>query len=81
MNPGPVEEAGKLAGTFMDSLKQQPLSLALVVMNVALLGIFFYVINVNAKQREREVALIYADQKEIRNLLAKCVVPGKDGDS
>jgi len=80
MNPGPVEEVGKVASGFVESLKQQPLSLALVVMNFALLGLLYYVAGMAAGAREREVSLVYADQKEIRELLSKCVVqqPGKD---
>lgn len=82
MNPGLTEEAGKVAGGIVDSLKSQPLSLALVIMNCALLGIFFYVTATIAKQREREVALMYADQKEIRELLSRCVVPAhKENES
>ena len=72
---GAVEETAKLAGGFMDALKREPLSLALVVMNLCLL-VFFYVILVRvADQRKEEIGLLYADKKDVRNLLAKCVVP------
>jgi hypothetical protein len=75
VNPGPVEEAGKLAGGFMESLKSQPLALALVVMNIALLALFFWIGKTVAATREREINLLYTDQKEIRELLSRCVVP------
>jgi hypothetical protein len=75
MNPGPVEEAGKVAGGVIEALKTQPLALALVIMNCALLGLFFYVTSTISKQREREVTMLYADHKEVRDLLARCVVP------
>ena len=72
---GAVEEGAKLAGGFLDLLKREPLSLALVVMNLCLL-LFFYVLLIRvADQREREVNLLYEDKKEVRELLAKCVVP------
>jgi len=75
MNPGPVEEVGKVAVGFMDSMKSQPLALALVVMNMALLVLFWLVFNeVSSHSREREKAL-FTEQKEVRALLAKCVVP------
>ncbi len=75
MNGGVVGEVGKAAGTFMDALKREPLSLALVVMNLALL-LFFYVILIRvADQRRDEINLLYADKKEVRELLTKCVVP------
>ena len=74
---GVVEEGAKLAGGFMDSLKREPLSLALVVMNLCLL-LFFYVILIRvAEQRKEEIGLLYADKKDVRELLAKCVVPGR----
>jgi len=72
---GAVEEGAKLAGGFMDSLKREPLSLALVVMNLCLLLFFYVLLTRVADQREREVNLLYEDKKEVRELLAKCVVP------
>jgi hypothetical protein len=77
VNPGPVEEVGKVAGGFMDAMKGQPLALALVVMNIALLALFWWIGKTVAATREREIGLLYADQKEIRELLGRCVVPDK----
>jgi hypothetical protein len=74
---GAIEEGGKLAGGFMDALKREPLSLALVVMNLCLLAFFYVLLTTIAGQREREIALLYADKKEVRELLAKCVVPDR----
>lgn len=81
MNPGPVEEVGKVATGFIESMKSQPLALALVFMNIALLALFWYIGKLVAQTREREVGLLYADQKEIRELLSKCVVPHKESSS
>lgn len=78
MNDGVVGEASKHVGSFMDAMKREPLSLALVVMNLCLL-LFFYVILVRvADQRKEEIGLLYADKKDVRELLAKCVVPQRD---
>ena len=56
----------------MENLKREPLSLALVAMNLCLL-LFFYVILVRvADQRKEEIGLLYADKKEVRELLARC---------
>lgn len=75
MTPGPVEEAGKVAGTFMDIMRAQPLSLALVIMNLALLAFFWVILDrVDSHGRQRDAQLL-ADQKEIRELLSKCIVP------
>ena len=72
---GTGEEVAKAAGTFVEALKKEPLSLALVVMNLALLCFFYVLLTYVAAQREREIGLLYADKKEVREMLAKCVVP------
>lgn len=74
MNPGPVDEAGKAVGTFMEIMKAQPLSLALVAMNLALLGFFFFLTGKLADQRRHEMDAMHQEQKEVRELLARCVV-------
>ncbi len=59
MNPGPVEEAGKVASGFMDAMKSQPLALAMTVTNFLLLGLFWYTIErVSSRGHEREVTLM-----------------------
>jgi hypothetical protein len=75
---GAVEEGAKVAVGFMDALKREPLSLALVVMNLCLLAFCYFILSKVADQREREVALMYQDKKEVRELLARCVVPDRD---
>src|SRR5262245_46725352 len=74
--PGAVEEGGKIATSIIDVLKQEPISLALVIMNLALLGMFFYVGSKSAETRAREVSMIYENEKRTSELLAKCVDPG-----
>lgn len=78
MNPGVVEETSKQVGTFIDALKREPLSLALVLMNLALLGFFWLILNAVAAQREREVNLLYEDKKEVRELISRCIVPDRN---
>ena len=73
--PGAVEETSKHVGSFLDTMKKEPLSLALVVMNICLLVFFYVVLNTIAAQREREIGLLYADKREVREMLSKCVVP------
>ena len=59
---------GKAAAGIVDSLKSQPLSLALVIMNVALLALF-YVIVKSAEARQN----VLADQQtKFVELLSKC---------
>jgi len=77
MNPGPVEEVGKVASSFMDAMKTQPLALSLVIMNICLLVLFYLIMDrTDTHQREREAAA-RTEQKEIREMLSRCVVPSK----
>ena len=73
MNPGPVEELGKATGTFMTIMKDQPLSLALAIMNVLLLGLFFYVIQTATGVRNAEMQRIFEAQEKTQQLLFQCV--------
>lgn len=74
---GMAESGEKVIGGFFASLKDEPLSLALCVMNLTLLGLFFMILTTLSAQREREVGLLYQDKKEVRELLARCVVPDR----
>ena len=76
MNPGATEEAGKAAGMFMSIMKDQPLSLALVVMNCLLLAIFFYVIRTATEVRHQEMDRVFAAQAETNKLLFNCAPTG-----
>lgn len=73
MNPGPVEEVGKATGMFMQVMKDQPLSLALCLMNVLLLALFFYVAKVATENRRHEFEQVLASQAEVNKLLYNCV--------
>src|SRR4029077_11033419 len=77
MNPGMSEEGAKAVSGFVSVFKNEPLSLALIAMNVCLLLFFYILLTTVADQREREVNLLYTNNKEVRELLAKCVVPEK----
>lgn len=57
----------------MSIMKDQPLSLALVVMNVMLLGLFFYVIQTATGVRQKEMDRIFEAQSETNKLLFNCV--------
>lgn len=76
---GVIEEGGKVAEGFLGAFKGQPLSLAMIVTNLALLALFWTILNTLATQREREVTQLHTEQKEIRDMLGKCV--NKDSDT
>jgi hypothetical protein len=63
----PVAETGKAVGGFFEVMRQQPLSLALVVMNFALLAYIFW-------SGKETMGLVYKSQAESQALLAKCIV-------
>lgn len=72
MNPGPVEEGGKVASGVVDALKTQPLSLALIVLNVIFLLVGYFMIikiaDLAAAERARQDVLL-------ADLARNCVVP------
>jgi hypothetical protein len=72
---GVSEEAGKVTIGFMDVFRKEPLGLALVLMNMCLLGFFYMILSIVAAQRASEIAMLYADKKAVAELLSKCVVP------
>ncbi len=75
MNPGPIHDAGKAASSFMEAMKSQPVMLGLVVMNLAMVGMLYVVIRFAQDQRRNEFEMIFAQQKEVQQLLSQCVVP------
>jgi len=78
MNPGAVEEAGKVATGIVGALAQQPLALALVIMNLCLLGLFYLIMDRTDRHNLAREEAARAEQKEIREMMAKCIVPAGD---
>lgn len=72
MSPGPAEEAGKLAGSFVEVMRGNPLALALVMCNLALLGLFFYVAHWSGTNRAAEFRAIMESNREVQKLLYNC---------
>jgi hypothetical protein len=68
-----TQETGRTVRSFLDALKEQPLSLALVVMNFLLLGFLFYNGVAALDQRKQTVDLIVGWQRETDKLMASCV--------
>jgi hypothetical protein len=66
-----------LMTSLVEAMRKEPLSLALCVMNLSLLFFFYLLLTAVAAQREKEVGLLYADKKEIREVLSRCIVPAK----
>jgi hypothetical protein len=77
MTPGVAEEAGQTARSFIDALKTQPAVLALIISNLLLLGFMFYALRAGAQFRQDMIKDNFTYQREISQLLARCVVPEK----
>ena len=77
---GPVHETGETARSIVDVFRSQPLSLALVLMNIGLLGFLYYGGVVAHNERQRETELLYENRKFVGTLLARCTIspPLKD---
>ena len=63
----------QVAKSFIDAMKGQPLSLALVVMNVMLLGFLYYSGVTATQERHKELEMLYENRKLVAELLYKCV--------
>ena len=70
-----MHEAGETARSFLDRFKDQPLVLALVAMNLGLLGILYWTQVEASNARNKEMELLYENRKQVGELLFKCVPP------
>lgn len=69
---GPVEEAGATARSFFEVMRNQPLALALAIMNVALLALVYYNGVISERERTESLRLLYDNRKYVGDLLAHC---------
>lgn len=74
---GAIEEGGKAASGIIDALKSQPSTLAMIVISFALLGYTFYEGSRFHQSREVMMKIFLEQQREVQQLLAKCIVPDK----
>jgi len=77
MSPGALEEAGKFANSVANALGSQPMTLAMIVTNIMLLVFLFYSQNQFYNQRQELSLQFLASEKEVRTMLAQCIVPEK----
>jgi hypothetical protein len=66
------EDPTQVAGSFIDALRSQPLSLALVAMNIGLLGFLYYSAVVATQERHLEMQLMYENRTAVAKMLAEC---------
>lgn len=69
------EQVARAAGSFFDAMKSQPLALALVISNFALIGYLYYEGSSLNAERKAERELLYQNRREVAVLLARCHWP------
>jgi uncharacterized membrane protein len=72
MTPGPVEEVGQTARSFIDALKGQPAVLTLSFINFALLIFIFYALQQAAAFREKLLNQVFTNGRELSQIMANC---------
>ena len=75
MNAGLTEEGGKVAVSLIDSLKSQPVTLALVVFNAVFLGLVYLNAQENKHSNERMFSVMMDQLKYNSEMLYRCT-PG-----
>ena len=72
---GAVEEGGKVATSIVDAFKSQPMTLALMLMNLGLLVILWWTAEKQAALRSHDIEIMSQQQHQAIELLSRCVVP------
>lgn len=57
---------------IVDALKSQPFLLAMVIMNIALLGYTYYTAVIAHEERKAQTEMMYENRGEMAKLLAEC---------
>lgn len=72
MSDGPLHEAGETARSIVDIFRSQPLILALILMNLALMGLLYWNSVAAERERTRGLELLYDNRKTVGELLHNC---------
>jgi hypothetical protein len=78
MNPGPLDDAGKVATGIVDALKVQPAVLALTLANLTLLLFMFYALSGAATSRELIIKQVLENSASIHAMLQQRAVACPD---
>jgi len=72
MNPGIQEEAGQTARTLVASLKDSPITLALVLFNLVFIIVIFFATRENRAALDRTMTEMLRQNAHLTDLLAAC---------
>jgi len=75
MNPGAIEEVGKVATGVIDALRTQPMVIALIVLNFIIIGFVYFSVKDRRDQDHKIMSLLLEQQTKAQELLSRCVVP------
>jgi hypothetical protein len=77
----PIHEAGETARSIVNAFSSQPLALALILMNLGLMGLLYWSDVRGEKERTRSLELLYENRKYVTEMLARCnfALPKNDG--
>lgn len=82
MSPGVSEEVGSTARSFMQTMGTQPVMLGMVIVVLAMIGMLWFTLRFAAEARKTEFEMIFKQQSEFANLLARCtVVPSSSNNN
>jgi hypothetical protein len=70
------EQGAKVATSVVDAMKSQPLMLAVIVLNVVIIGLVYLAITANRQQQHIIMEKLVEQNSKAQELLARCVVPG-----
>ena len=66
------ENITKVASSIVGAFRTQPLALAMVLINFALVGLIYFILVRVAEQRASDVANIFKNQAEMMRLMSQC---------
>lgn len=81
MTPGPSEEIGKVVVSIVDSLRSQPLILALILLNVMFITMVFFSVKDNREKYHEMLKVLMEQSSKAQEMLSRCVVPPQKGAS
>lgn len=75
MAPGPIEETGKVATAVIESLKTQPLTLAVLVFNLAVITMVYFTGREFRANSDKISNALLTQNREMVDMISRCIVP------
>lgn len=72
MNPGPIEETGKVATGVVDALRSSPLLLGVLVLNALIFVVLYFVAKDNRSNQHQLTRQLLDNQVKMQEMLVHC---------